>query len=149
MNSLSLKFWPIYSSILTTANVSNRKSMQLLATCRQTACLEKVKRLKFTANALFKRAWKDAREDLLRTKNFTNILDHQDLKKKIRNNLNKSSANLPIRMPSSSRYVRENHLLMEQLMRLQLPYCNQLDSHPSLNSVKALKLGYKLDRVIQ
>uniref|UniRef100_A0A915EE40 Uncharacterized protein n=1 Tax=Ditylenchus dipsaci TaxID=166011 RepID=A0A915EE40_9BILA len=45
-----------------------------------------------------------------------------------------------------SRYVRENHLLMEQLMRLQLPYCNQLDSHPSLNSVKALKLGYKLDR---
>uniref|UniRef100_A0A915EGQ5 Uncharacterized protein n=1 Tax=Ditylenchus dipsaci TaxID=166011 RepID=A0A915EGQ5_9BILA len=30
---------------------------------------------------------------------------------------------------------------MEQLLRIQLPYCNRLHAHPSLDSIKALKLG--------
>uniref|UniRef100_A0A915D3A8 Uncharacterized protein n=1 Tax=Ditylenchus dipsaci TaxID=166011 RepID=A0A915D3A8_9BILA len=35
--------------------------------------------------------------------------------------------------------------LIEQLLRLQLPYCNLLDRHPSLHAVKALKLtGYTI-----
>uniref|UniRef100_A0A915D939 Uncharacterized protein n=1 Tax=Ditylenchus dipsaci TaxID=166011 RepID=A0A915D939_9BILA len=35
----------------------------------------------------------------------------------------------------------ENHLVMEQLQRFQLPFCNQLNAHPSVHYIKALQLG--------
>uniref|UniRef100_A0A915EH84 F-box domain-containing protein n=1 Tax=Ditylenchus dipsaci TaxID=166011 RepID=A0A915EH84_9BILA len=37
--------------------------------------------------------------------------------------------------------ILNNHLLMAQLLRLQLPYCNRLSAQPSLNCIKALKLS--------